>query len=289
VPAAVRQGFGLEAGPRIIGWMRTNRIGKKAETEAPFSYNGELARWWLKRSRESAHRRAYRNIADFIRASYPCAPEVIVDYACGSGDLLALLSRRFPHSRLVGLDGSSVLLDIAQNRFSRLPVRCSRRIRVIRTLLPFPDPEGIRANLAVFCFPNMVPCSAAAEDWRLQFPPGRNDARMARYLAPEGDEVLLWGRCISLNLRRLLVPGGVCIRVEYATARREELNPDELALVSFEEGSLDAAVDGRKSDQWFRVLASAYFRSSVLEDVYEQTGDERDRKGGYLITVLRAV
>jgi len=37
------------------------------------------------------------------------------------------------------------------------------------------------------------------------------------------------------------------------------------------------------------VLASAYFRSRVLEDVYLQTGDERDKNGGYLITVLRAI
>ena len=40
--------------------------------------------------------------------------------------------------------------------------------------------------------------------------------------------------------------------------------------------------------QWFRVLASSYFRSQVLDDVYEQTEDARDRNGGYLITVLRS-
>jgi len=41
--------------------------------------------------------------------------------------------------------------------------------------------------------------------------------------------------------------------------------------------------------QWFRVLASAHFRSRVMEDVYQQTGDRRDKDGGYLITVLRAL
>ena len=79
------------------------------------------------------------------------------------------------------------------------------------------------------------------------------------------------------------------MRVEYATMQRHELSPLELSNVLFEEGSLDSAVDGKKPRQWFRLEASAYFRSRVLEDVYEQTGDERDRDGGYLITVLRAI
>jgi hypothetical protein len=96
-------------------------------------------------------------------------------------------------------------------------------------------------------------------------------------------------RLVAFNLRRLLVPGGVCVRIEYGTARREELSPAELAEVSYEEGSLDTEIEGKKPRQWFRVSASSYFRSRVLQDVYQQTGDERDRSGGYLITVLRAI
>lgn len=63
----------------------------------------------------------------------------------------------------------------------------------------------------------------------------------------------------------------------------------DLMRVSFEEGSLDERVNGRFSRQWFRVAASSYFRSRVLEDVFQQTGNREDLEGGYLITVLRAL
>ncbi len=79
------------------------------------------------------------------------------------------------------------------------------------------------------------------------------------------------------------------MRVEYAASQRHEWPPIELQRVSFEEGSLDTEVEGILPRPWFRVLASAYFRSRVIEDVYQQTGDKRDKHGGYLITVLRAL
>jgi hypothetical protein len=97
------------------------------------------------------------------------------------------------------------------------------------------------------------------------------------------------GRRISRNLRRLLVRGGICVRVEYATARREELSRREIDRVAYEEGSLDTVVTGSTTRPWFRVLASAYYRSRVLEDVYQQTADKKDKNGGYIITVLRAL
>jgi hypothetical protein len=126
----------------------------------------------------------------------------------------------------------------------------------------------------------------------------RNDRKIAQYLvsgedssedAPAIQSGIEQGRVISLNLRRILKRGGICVRVEYATTRRHEFSPSELTLVSFEEGSLDSRVNGMTPHLWFRVLASSYFRSRVLEDVYEQTADERDKNGGYLITVLKAV
>jgi hypothetical protein len=65
------------------------------------------------------------------------------------------------------------------------------------------------------------------------------------------------------------------------------MNRSDLLRAGFVEGSL-AGADGR-SKPWFQVLASAAFRSSVIEDVYHQTGDPEDRKGGYTITILRAL
>jgi SAM-dependent methyltransferase len=254
-----------------------------------FSYNGALANWWRQRTLDDAHRRAYTNIADFIRASYRRAPKTIVDYACGAGNLLYLLSSRFPGSRLIGLDGSAYLLGLAMLRFARLPRSCSRRISLIKTALPKPNFLRGRADLVIFCFPNMVSPTGEENEWEKKCRLTRNDRAIAKFLAPEAPAVLEQSRSIAYNLRRLLIPGGICVRVEYATVNRHALSPAELQLVSFEEGSLDTEVEGRMPRQWFRVQASAYFRSRVLQDVYEQTGDERDRNGGYLITVLRAV
>jgi SAM-dependent methyltransferase len=254
-----------------------------------FPYNGQVARWWLQRALDASHHRAYRKIADFIRDSYLHEPKLIVDYACGAGNLLFYLSEKFPNSRLSGLDGSSFLLD--QARRLLFPRVNDQRLKLIETSLPDMNLMRGRADLAIYCFPNMV------------FPPrselllSENDRKIARSLSlDEGDDDakavqagLEQGRVISLNLRRLLSRGGICIRVEYATIQRHDLSPEEITLVSFEEGSLDEKINGRRPHVWFRVLASTFFRSRVLEDVYEQTADERDRNGGYLITVLKAI
>jgi len=250
-----------------------------------FLYDGALARWWHGRSGDRAHARAYRNIADFIAGSYTHPPRVIVDYACGAGELLALLSLRFPHSRLVGLDGSAYLMGMALKRLARLPRRCSRRISLVRAALPDFRLMPHSADLAIFCFPNIVPSPSARG--RLS----RADRVLAESLGAGAREraVLEYNRLVSLNLRRLLRPGGVCVRVEYGTARREELSASELLWVSYEEGSLDAPAGQRAARPYFRVSASSYFRSGVLEDVFQQTGSREDRNGGYLITVLRAI
>jgi SAM-dependent methyltransferase len=263
--------------------MKTLKPGKD------FTYNGQVARWWLHRALDDAHHRAYRKIADFIRESYVNDPKLIVDYACGAGNLLLYLGEKFPNSRLTGLDGSSFLLD--QARRLLFPRISDQRLKLIETSLPNMNLMRGRADLAIYCFPNMA------------FPPrselllSENDRKIARSLSLDESDVdakavqsgLAQGRVVSLNLRRLLSRGGICIRVEYATIQRHDLSPEELTLVSFEEGSLDEKINGMRPQLWFRVLASSYFRSRVLEDVYEQTADERDRNGGYLITVLKAI
>jgi SAM-dependent methyltransferase len=269
--------------------MAKDACNRKCESDEGFPYNGDTARWWLRRSAESAHRRAYRNIADFIRASYPRDPRLIVDYACGAGNLLSLLSSRFRHSQLIGLDGSSFLLDVARRRISRLPAACARRISMKEIPLPGLDQRRGSADLVLFCFPNMTPYPGEKQGKPPRTPWSADDRKIAEKLEPDAPDALEWHRRISYDLRRLLVRGGICVRVEYATMQRHELAPEELLRVSFEEGSLDIEVERTKPRPWFRLMASAYFRSRVLEDVYQQTADERDRNGGYLITVLRAL
>lgn len=267
------------------------KSGKKLKpiSSEGFPYNGETAHWWLWRSMDRAHRRAYRNIADFVRASYLRDPRIIVDYACGAGNLLSLLSRRFPNSTLVGLDGSAILLETAQRRFKRLPAGCARRMSLAEAALPGSVLKSECADLLLFCFPNMTPYSAEDDAREAESCRETNDWKIAESLEPGAAHVLEWNRSISHDLRGMLIRGGICIRIEYATMRRQELSPSELTRVAFEEGSLDMEVDGRIPNRWFRFTASAYFRSGVLEDVYLQTGNERDRNGGYLITVLKAI
>jgi SAM-dependent methyltransferase len=257
---------------------------------AEFACGDIYADWWRGRAADRAHGRAYRNIAGFIRASLPREPRVIVDYACGAGQLLARLAPLFPHTRLVGLDGSDALLDLAAARLARLPEGRTAEVTLARTLLPMGRPLGEKADLVVYSFPNMMPSlsTEAAPGAGLD----RDDREIARRLARdpggESDPTLLeYGRAISRDLRRLLRRGGLCVRVEYADSRRGEWDPRILRQVEFEEGSLDLPEEGIRP--WFRVLASAFFRSRVMQDVYEQTGEERDRSGGYLITVLGAV
>jgi SAM-dependent methyltransferase len=279
------------------------RIAQHFKPSRQFLYNKEVAHWWLNRANDAAHSRAYRKIAEFLEASYSRAPRVIVDYACGAGHLLALLSQRFPDAKLIGLDGSLFLLNETLKRLKGLPERCSSRISLIETRLPDLELLPGRADLVIFCFPNMSPFPDDAADGAESglSEPDRMIARSLVCAEESGEEAgcdfdvpaamlgLQQGRRISLNLRRLLIRGGICVRVEYATAQRHELAPFDLMRVSFEEGSLDMPVEGKMPEYWFRVLASSYFRSSVLEDVYQQTGDARDRNGGYLITVLRAI
>jgi len=227
---------------------------------------------------------------------------VILDFACGEGHLLLKLSRTFPSARLIGLDGSSLLLDLARSRLQRAGRPSRIPILLIRTPLPNFRLRSNLADLVLFTFPNMVPSSEDKEARLIAQHLGRNDRllaeRLARWQDPEEPEdecaeevtfALLRNRLVSLNLRRLLKRGGICLRVEYAGCRRDELVPWGLARAEFEEGTLEHEIDGVRPHLWFRVLASSFFRSAVIEDVYQQSGNRSARPGGYALTVLRPV
>ncbi len=257
------------------------------------AYNDTLAEWWLSRAGDPCHARAYRNIGAFIHASLTRPPGVIVDYACGAGHLLARIGALFPDSRLIGLDGSNYLLRLARDRLKR----AGSAARLLELQLPAKRLPGVTADLVLYAFPNMI------------WPAGRRnlpvlppaEVGIARCLARERDpgstdeateevySFLSIGRLIALDLHRILRRGRLCVRVEYAAARRDELSRLDFTRISFEEGSLESMADGHVPRLLFRVLASAFFRSGVIKDVYEQRGKRHKGGGGYLVTVLRAL
>jgi SAM-dependent methyltransferase len=265
------------------------------------SYNEKVGHWWYRQATNATHAYAYRNIADYVRSSLVHEPELIADYACGAGTLLTRLLLRFPESRFLGVDGSPLMLDLARQRLANHPRRGGERVTFLETHLPNPDlPPGI-ADLVVFAFPNIVPCDAVDDTPDNERQLTEDVLAVARSLSLEpefeGDPLdqvqeiystLLRDRLVSRNLRHILKPRGLCLRIEYANCRREELPRLEALRTAFEESSDEVEREGRVAPAWFRVLASSYYRSGVMEDVFHQSEDETDRRGGYFITVLEA-
>ncbi len=271
--------------------------------EGKETYDHTLGQWWQSRSSDAAHRYAYRKIADHMKSFFPGVPEKIIDYGCGGGDLLSRLYRRFPESPLVGVDGSSLLLEEAGRRLQRLDKKWMQRVELVETELPdFSLPSG-EADLLIFAFPNIVPDpdkdefdEECLEDEEFEVAEYLSEAREPD---PEDETVtddsetlydsLMTDRILSHNLRRLLKRGGICVRVEYANSERDELTELVEQRLAFEEGSLNRPVDGYRLKPLFAQLDSAYLRSKVIEDVYHQTGDEDDKEGGYHLTSLYAL
>jgi SAM-dependent methyltransferase len=286
-----------------MGKIQPGRIAFDRELSRGIeAYNGGVGRWWLGQSDDFSHRNAYRHIADFLAASFPRSPRLILDYACGAGRLLWLFHRHFPNSRITGLDGSSLLLGVARRRLARLGKAPQSRLKLIETTLPnFQLPRGA-ADLVTFIFPNMLPDPAAENDETIPWPlrPRERDVarQLAQYHDPESTRedrdpdilcaALLRERRIACNLRHLLKRGGICLRAEYGNVPRDRLSELETLRTGFEEGSLEHSLGGASIEPWFRVVASRYYRSGVVEDVFHQARETRSRKGGYLLTALRA-
>ena len=269
----------------------------------PETYNQALGSWWLQQSSDTAHAYAYRKIAEYTHTFLPSPPKRIIDYACGAGHMLARLYRLYPKSRILGIDGSSFLLDEAKERLEALGKEWQEQVEFLETRLPdFSLPAG-RADLCLFIFPNIVP--DPEDDMEEEYEFWEGDLAAAEYLSkarepdPEEETVeddpetvydsLLTDNIIARNLRSLLHKGGLCVRADYSNAPREELTELVQKRLAFEEGSLGVAVNGHRAKQYFKMVDCFYCRSSVLQDVYHQTQDEDDKEGGYIITTLKAL
>jgi hypothetical protein len=284
------------------------------------TYNTAVGDWWSSQASDKAHKKAYRQIAtqarDYYSRNSRPEPRFIVDYACGNGALLHELHLQFPHSVLIGLDGSEMLLkNLAAKGVGRASVAKVQRkdlfaetgpqVRLLETRLPdFKLPKN-QADLVFLCFPNLIADEEDLSGFNKNGYSNRFDVRVAELLSrfremdPE-DEVapvdshemfddLLTAKVYSRNLQRLLKKSGVLIRVDYANAPRHEMTWLTQTRSHFAEGSLEYDIKGYHAVQIFKEMESLYQKSSVILDVYHQTGDETDRNGGYYSTLFESL
>lgn len=285
------------------------------------SYDTAVGDWWERQAGNGAHRKAHAAVADFAftesRRKGKGGPKWIVDYACGGGIFLLTLAARFPEARIVALDGSRKMLDLAGARLEKAgfdsgPVDAKHcfeargpRIRLVQTSLPnFSLPAG-KADMLIFLFPNLTPSPADQDYYDKHGYKNREDVRVCKVLArlremdPEDEvavvkpedmyESLMTDRVISRNLRHLLKKGGTCFKVDYANAQREELSKLTQIRSLFTEGALEEPVKDLWCGAFFRYVKNRFHRSQVILDVYHQTQDPSDKTGGYFITELTAI
>lgn len=149
--------------------------------------------WYLKRwhflpegylSRRSARgydaiiRRVYYAASEtqvrrtLVSAVGACQPASILDAGCGSGRVLASLARALPHARLVGVELSPFLLEMAAERLQRFGQRTELAHADV-TELPFESGtfDAICVNHVLGHLPD-GPAARAAEELRRVLAPG---------------------------------------------------------------------------------------------------------------------
>lgn len=266
------------------------------------AFEGFLADWWLEKSNDPAHRRAYRNISSkmhqILSEAGVISPKVIVDYACGNGAILKSLATRFPETNIIAIDGSKKMLALAKAALQQTGLESS--IQFLRSPLPnFKLPEKI-ADVVLFLFPNITINSKERRLVRKQVNAGQLTLKAAKFLAkwnevdsdfPSGEclEDILDSRAITSNIHRILKKGGFWFHVEYANASRNQWDEVDQITTLFEESAWPVSIGTDEIKREFHLIKSLYFRSSVMLDVYEQSGDPDDRNGGYIISVLQAL
>jgi hypothetical protein len=285
------------------------------------SYNDGMGDWWIVRSQDGPHQRAYKNIAQQID-SFLCTwkepdPRILIDYACGNGSILKTLGKTFPSTSIVAIDGSRKMLQNAKSSLMQFGLEAEfapaedyyqkgdAQFRFVQTPLPnFSLPPG-RADVVVFLFPNINATHRQMMALMKHVRGDRDVLATARFLAKlrydEPDpmdagqtveaitDYLLFERVVCMNIHRFLRKGGLWFKVEYSGCSREQLSELEKWELLFSECAMNASVDGRKQRQLFQYLDDRYFRSSVILDVYEQSKDPELKAGGYFISVLQAL
>ncbi len=281
-------------------------------------YDSQIGDWWLNQCTDTNHLNAYRNIVNqsvaYYRSQNLPDPQFIVDYACGSGELMVLLNEAFPTSTIIGIDGSEMLLNAFAERSNGTATITANNdlfaeegstYRLHCSKLPNFDAANGKADLAILCFPNLI-CDE--DDLDLFNENGYSDAQdndVAHMLArfremdpedevdgPDQEEIfddLMTARVYSNNIRKFLNNSGIFIQVDYANAPREELTDLVQWRCLFSECALSRPIKDEASTVFFDLDLSSYTESPVIMDVFHQTGDETDKEGGYHINIFKAV
>jgi SAM-dependent methyltransferase len=74
---------------------------------------------------------------------------LLVDLGCGPGNISLRLLERFPSARVVGIDGSAAMLQVAEQRRGRLSPAAAARLSFLQEILP--SPALAAAPLARHC------------------------------------------------------------------------------------------------------------------------------------------
>lgn len=110
-----------------------------------------------------------------VREAAVQSGDAVLDVACGTGDLTEAFARS-PAARIVGLDFTREMLDLAERKRSRLPARLQPKIEYVQgdaQALPFPDASFNVVSIA-FGIRNVErPETALAEFARVLKPEGR--------------------------------------------------------------------------------------------------------------------
>lgn len=259
------------------------------------AYNTNVGQWWVHKTRNAAHAAAYMNIADHVVECVRGEEGLIIDYGCGPGHLMKRLADLLPAWKLLGIDGSKVMLRGAETWARATQNGRSASIEFRLAKLPDFSITAPKADIIVFTFPNIVSVASERRQFEDIFP---RDRALAGFLAMkqeqgEGVEALydslFMSRVVARNLHFLLRKGGLCVRVDYSQGARDELGRFDQLSTLFEEGSLIERQSRLKPQKFFELIYSHYYPSAVIRDVYEQTKDKDFLEGGYWVSLLQAI